>query len=91
MLNHSTAGGGKGKAPFLTKKNLGEWVRAEYSVFLVLVLFTMTRCLEYKDEDPDASKYGLLPYMATHSRGPVGSLVASSYAERINSAANLIL
>ncbi len=44
-----------------------------------------------KDEDPDASKYGFLPYMATHSRGSVGSLLASSYAERINSAANLIL
>jgi len=85
------AGGGKGKAPFLTKKNLVEWVRAEYSVFLVLVRFMMTRCLEYKDEDPDATKYGFLPYMATHSRGSVGSLLASSYAERINSAANLIL
>jgi adenylosuccinate synthase len=29
--------------------------------------------------------------MATHSRGSFGSLLASSYAERINSAANLIL
>jgi hypothetical protein len=29
--------------------------------------------------------------MATHSRGSVGSLLASSYAERVNSAANLIL
>jgi adenylosuccinate synthase len=44
-----------------------------------------------KDEDPNASKYDFLPYMATHSRGSVGSLRASSYAERINSAANLIL
>jgi len=44
-----------------------------------------------KNDDPDASQYGFLPYMATHSRGSVGSLLASSYAERINSAANLIL
>jgi hypothetical protein len=42
-------------------------------------------------EDETASQYGFLPYMATHSRGSVGSLLASSYAERINSAANLIL
>ena len=42
-------------------------------------------------EDPDASKYGFLPYMATHSRGSVGSLLSSSYAERVNSATNLIL
>ncbi len=41
-------------------------------------------------EDPDASNYGFLPYMATH-RGSVDSLLASSYAERVNSAANLIL
>jgi hypothetical protein len=59
---------------------------------------------QYEDEDmvkegkvlpkgdyPDASNYGFLPYMATHSRGSVGSLLASSYAERVNSAANLIL
>ena len=44
-----------------------------------------------QQDDPDTSQYGFLPYMATHSRGSVGSLLASSYAERINSAANLIL
>ena len=49
------------------------------------------RVFNILDEDPDASKYGFLPYMATHSRGSVGSLLASSYPERINSAANLIL
>ena len=32
-----------------------------------------------------------LPYMDTHSRDSVGSLLASSYADRVNSAANLIL
>jgi hypothetical protein len=42
-------------------------------------------------EDPDRSKYGWLPIMATHSRASVGSLLASSYVERINSAANLIV
>ncbi len=41
-----------------------------------------------KRKDP---KYGFLPYMATHSRGSVSSLLASSYVERINSAVNLIL
>lgn len=44
-----------------------------------------------KTEDQDGSKYGHLPYMATHSRGSVGSLLASSFVERINSAANLIV
>ncbi|KAJ1447811.1 hypothetical protein M885DRAFT_541379 [Pelagophyceae sp. CCMP2097] len=42
-------------------------------------------------EDPDRKKYGHLPYMATHSRGGVGSLLASSFCERINFAANLVL
>jgi hypothetical protein len=41
------AGGGKGQAPILNKKNLVEWVRAEYSVFLILLQFMITRCLEY--------------------------------------------
>jgi hypothetical protein len=44
-----------------------------------------------KQQDPDASNYGFLPYMDIHSRGSVGSLLASSYAERVNSAAKLIL
>jgi len=44
-----------------------------------------------KQQDPDASNCGFLPYMDIHSRGSVGSLLASSYAERVNSAANLIL
>mmetsp|Transcript_19067 Transcript_19067/g.47859 ORF Transcript_19067/g.47859 Transcript_19067/m.47859 type:complete len:120 (+) Transcript_19067:2055-2414(+) len=42
-------------------------------------------------EDTDSTIYGFLPYIATHSRASVGTLLASSYAERINSAANLIL
>ena len=29
--------------------------------------------------------------MATHSRGSIGSLLSSSFAERINSAANIVL
>jgi hypothetical protein len=44
-----------------------------------------------KDQDPDDSKHGFLPYMVTHSRGSVCSLLASSYGERINSTVSLIL
>ncbi|XRB12311.1 hypothetical protein RI054_04g21470 [Pseudoscourfieldia marina] len=44
-----------------------------------------------KEADADGSKYGLLPLMATHSIGSMGSLLASSFAERINSAANIVL
>ena len=39
-------------------------------------------------EDTDSTMYDFLPYIATHF---VGTFLASSYAERINSAANLIL
>mmetsp|Transcript_22571 Transcript_22571/g.56025 ORF Transcript_22571/g.56025 Transcript_22571/m.56025 type:complete len:140 (+) Transcript_22571:1415-1834(+) len=42
-------------------------------------------------EDSACSKFGFLPCMATHSRASVGTLLSASYAERINSAANLIL
>jgi hypothetical protein len=44
-----------------------------------------------KNKDPERTMFGFLPYMATHSRGSVGSLLASSFAERINSAANIIV
>ncbi len=33
--------------------------------------------------------FGFLPKMAIHSRGSIGALGASSFCERINSAANL--
>ena len=46
---------------------------------------------ELIDEDPDRSKYGFLPYMATGSEGSVSSLIASSFSERVNSCANLVL
>ena len=41
--------------------------------------------------DPDRATFGYLPYMATGSKASCGSFLASSYAERVNSAANLIL
>ena len=41
--------------------------------------------------DPDRARFGYLPYMATGSKASVGAFLASSYAERVNSAANLIL
>ena len=42
-------------------------------------------------QGPGHLEDGFLPYMATQSRGFVSSLLASSYAERVNSAAKLIL
>ena len=50
------------------------------------VIFT-----ELIDEDPDRSQYGFLPYMATGFEGSVSSLLASSFSERVNSCANLVL
>ena len=41
--------------------------------------------------DENKELYGYLPQMATHSRGSIGAYTASSFAERINSAANLVL
>ena len=38
--------------------------------------------------DPTRVRFGFLPYMATGSKGSVGQVLASSYCERINSAAN---
>ena len=46
---------------------------------------------ELIDEDPDRSQYGFLPYMATGFEGSVSSLLASSFSERVNSCANLVL
>ena len=42
-------------------------------------------------QDPDQEKYGYLPQMATHSYLGCGSLQSSSFSERVNSAANLVL
>ena len=42
-------------------------------------------------KDPNRSLFGHLPHMATSTRGSVGSLMASSYCERVNSCANLVL
>ena len=41
--------------------------------------------------DPEKLRFGYLPKMATTSEGSMGSLRASSFCERIISAANLIL
>ena len=57
-----------------------------------LISCDITRILDkLVAEDPDRSKYGFLPLMSTGFKGSLGSLLASSFAERINSAANLIL
>ena len=46
---------------------------------------------DFIKKDKDRSKYGCLPKMATCSKGSIGSLLASSFCERINSYANQVL
>ena len=46
---------------------------------------------DFIEKDKDRSKYGWLPKMATCSKGSTGSLLASSFRERINCCANQIL
>ena len=43
------------------------------------------------DTDPDKTKAGYFPKMASSSNGSIGALLASSFAERVISAANLIM
>jgi len=45
---------------------------------------------DFIEKDKDRSKYGWLPKMATCSKGSIGSLLASSFCERINSCANQV-
>jgi hypothetical protein len=42
-------------------------------------------------QDPDKKHFGHLPMMAVASRGSIGGFLASSFCERINSCANLVL
>ena len=46
---------------------------------------------DFIEKDKDRKKYGWLPKMATCSKGSIGSLLASSFCERINSCANQVL
>jgi len=46
---------------------------------------------DFIEKNKDRSKYGLLPKMATCSKGSIRSLLASSFCERINSCANQVL
>ena len=46
---------------------------------------------EIKEEDKQGTLFGYLPKMAMASKGCIGALMASSFCERINSQANLIL
>ena len=43
------------------------------------------------EEDQDGSQFGHLPVMATASKASIAALLASSFCERINSAANIVL
>ena len=43
------------------------------------------------EEDRDGSKFGHLPVMTTASKASIGALLASSFCERINSGANIVL
>jgi len=46
---------------------------------------------DFVEKDKDRSKYRWLPKMATCSKRSIGSLLASSFCERINSCANQVL
>jgi len=46
---------------------------------------------DFIEKDKDRSKYGWLLKTATCSKGSIGSLLASSFCERINSCANQVL
>jgi len=46
---------------------------------------------KFIEEENSIEKYGYLPQMAIHSYFGTGSLQASSFSERVNSAANLVL
>ena len=46
---------------------------------------------DFIERNKDLSKYGWLPNMATCPKGSIGSLLASSLCERINSCVNQIL
>ena len=46
---------------------------------------------DFIEKDKDRSKYGWLPKMATCSKVSIGSLLASSFCERINSYAHQVL
>ena len=41
--------------------------------------------------DPTREKFGFLPYMATGSCASISKMLAQSFAERVNSAGNLVL
>ena len=43
------------------------------------------------NQDPEKKCFGHLPMMAVASRGSIGGFLASSFCERINSCANLVL
>ena len=43
---------------------------------------------KFIDIDPEKEKFGFLPKMATASKGSIGALLASGFAERIISAGN---
>ena len=46
---------------------------------------------DFIEKDKDRSKYGWSPKMVTCSKGSIGSLLVSSFCERINSCTNQVL
>jgi len=46
---------------------------------------------DFIEKDKDCNKYGWLPKMATCSKGSIGSLLTSSFCERIDSCDNQVL
>ena len=44
-----------------------------------------------EERDPERKKYGLIPKMAAGSKGCIGSLLAASFCEQVNSVAKDIM
>ena len=81
----------KGHFPDLTLSNKKMGVHSDNDLMQMWKL-DMGRVLNALiASDPTKEKFGHLPQMATMSRGSIGALLASSFCERINSAANIVL
>ena len=65
----------------------------EFDLIADLMALDVGRVYLYisKVVDPDSSKFGLLPLLASCGEGEIGALNAESYAERVISAVNLIM
>jgi len=68
------------------------WAKKEVNFPFSLWDVDMGRVMKtFIKQDPDKKRFGHLPMMAVASRGSIGGFLASSFCERINSCANLVL